>query len=207
VPPPPGDQLKLGFEQWLEWVDSQPELPPVVRAALAHYQFETLHPYSDGNGRIGRLAIVLELMRDGVLRQPILVVSPWFEGRRRQYQDGLLELSRSGHWDPWVRFFASGVTAAADDTRQRIEELLAWRYHALGVVRAAGVSGIAERLAGELIGAPVLTAARVARSHGVSHQGAMNALRRLAGIGLLEEGRRPGRRTFRATPVVEILSQ
>ena len=65
-------------------------MPSVVQAGLAHYQFETLHPFSDGNGRIGRLLIVLQLMRLEVLRHPILVVSPWFEARRSEYQEALL---------------------------------------------------------------------------------------------------------------------
>jgi cell filamentation protein, protein adenylyltransferase len=208
VPPPPGHELRAGFEQWIDWLGSPPpDLSPVVRASLAHYQFETLHPFSDGNGRIGRLLIVLQLMRDRLLGEPILVVSPWFEARRREYQDGLLDLSRSGDWDAWVGFFSTGVAAAADATRERIDELLAWRDQALATVRDGGVSGVAERLAGELIGAPVLTASRVARDHRVSHQGAMNALRRLAGLGLLREGRRRGRTTFFADPVIELLGR
>jgi Fic family protein len=208
VPPPPGDGLRAGFEEWVRWVGSpSAEFSPVVRGALAHYQFETLHPFSDGNGRIGRLLIVLQVMRDGVLREPILVVSPWFEARRREYQDGLLDLSRTGDWDTWVRFFATGVAAAADDTRERIEALLAWRDEALRIVREAGVSGVAERVAGELIGAPLLTASRVSQTHEVTHQGGMNALRRLAALGLLREGERRGRRTFFADRAIQLLGQ
>jgi Fic family protein len=208
VPPPPGDQLQGGVDQWLEWVGTPPaELPPVVRAALAHYQFETLHPFSDGNGRIGRLLIVLQLMRDNVLAEPILVVSPWFEARRQDYQDGLLDLTVSGDWDAWVGFFARGVAAGAEATRRTIEDLLEWRDHAIARVREAGSSGVAERVAGELIGAPALTAGQVAQRHGVSHQGAMNALRRLGTLGLVEEAQRRGRRVFVSPAVVEILTR
>jgi Fic family protein len=208
VPPPPGDLLEAGVDQWLAWVAGAPEdLPPVVRAALAHYQFETLHPFSDGNGRIGRLLIVLQLMRDGVLQEPILVVSPWFEARRQAYQDGLLNLSISGNWDAWVSFFAQGVAAGADATRQTIEDLLAWREEAIATVRRAGSSGVPERLAGELIGAPGLSAGQVAERHGITHQGAMNALRRLSALGLLDETERRGRRVFIAQAVIRILTR
>jgi Fic family protein len=208
VPPPPGHELRDAFEHWIEWAGTPSvDLSPVVRGALAHYQFETLHPFSDGNGRIGRLLIVLQFMRDEVLREPILVVSPWFEARRREYQDGLLSLSRTGDWDSWVRFFATGVGAAADGTRERIEDLLEWRDEALKTVREAGVSGVAERVAGELIGAPLLTASRVAQTHEVSHQGGMNALRRLTELGLLREGARRGHRTFFADRVIQLLGQ
>ena len=206
VPPPPGDQLRAGVDGWVGWVtDPRADLSPVVRTAMAHYQFESLHPFSDGNGRIGRLLIVLQLMRAGVLREPILVVSPWFEARRLEYQDHLLELSRTGDWDAWVRFFASGVGAAADVFRVRIEELITWRDDALATVRDAGVSGVAERVAGELIGSPVLRAPRVARNHQVSPQGAMKALERLRDLGLLSERKTRGRRTFRADRVVELI--
>jgi Fic family protein len=127
VPAPFGDQLRAGFESWVAWVNDPPaDMPPVLQAALAHHQFETLHPFSDGNGRIGRLLIVLQLMRQEVLRHPILVVSPWFEARRLEYQDALLALSQTGIWDDWVRFFATGVGAAAATTHERVDELVSW---------------------------------------------------------------------------------
>ena len=209
VPPPPGTPLRASVEQLVAWIREPPaDMPGVVRAAMAHYQFETLHPFSDGNGRIGRLLIVLQLMRERVLREPMLVVSPWFEARREEYQDGLLELSQTGDWDAWVAFFATGIAAAADTTRERIEALLSWREATLRLVRDAGISGIAERVAGELIGMPVLRASRVAKDHHVSHQGAMNALRRLTELEILQERQtRTGRKVFRAREVIELLSR
>lgn len=208
VPAPPGDRLRAGIDDWLTWVNDPPAgISPVVQAAIAHYQFETLHPFSDGNGRIGRLLIVLQLMRRGVLEQPILVVSPWFEARRTEYQDALLDLSRSADWDRWISFFATGVAAAADSTRHRVIALFEWRQETIAVARAAGLTGVAERLAGELIGAPVVKAADVAANHGVSQQAAMNALRRLVTLGVLEERRRRGRISFIAPRVLELLSR
>lgn len=208
VPAPFGDQLVSGFENWIGWINAEhDEMPSVVQAALAHYQFETLHPFSDGNGRIGRLLIVLQLMRLVVLRHPILVVSPWFEARRSAYQDALLSLSQTGRWDDWVRFFAAGVRAAAATTHSRVDALITWQEETLTHVRTAGVSGVAERVAGELIGAPILRASQVATRHQVSHQGAMNALRRLAELGIVQERLREGRVSFTAGPVVALLSQ
>jgi Fic family protein len=208
VPAPHGDQLKGAFEQWVTWVSRQDlPLPPVVQAGLAHYQFETLHPYSDGNGRIGRLAIVLQLMRLGVLRYPILVVSPWFEARRTEYQDALLALSTSGNWSHWLAFFATGVLDAAETTHHRIEGLLDWQDDALRRVRESRASGLTERLAADLIGLPILRAGQVAQRYGVTHQAAMNALRRLEGLGLLAAEAGRGRVTFRAPEIVELLGQ
>lgn len=207
VPPPPGDQLRAGLEDWLVWLREPPtDLAPVARAALAHYQFEALHPFSDGNGRIGRLLIAMQLMQDQILREPILVVSPWFEARRSEYQDQLLALSQSGKWDEWVSFFATGVEASADTTRARVEAVLEWRTKVLVTVREAGVSGVAERVAGELIGAPIVRAPQIARAHEVSPQGAMLALRRLAELGILREDRMGGRVSFVAGEALQLLA-
>lgn len=206
VPPPPGASLRAAVADWIEWIrDPPPDLSPVVRAAMAHYQFETLHPLFDGNGRIGRLLIAMSFIRDGVLREPILVVSPWFEARRGAYEDGLFQLSVSGEWDAWIRFFATGVRDAADTTRMRVERLMAWREEALGRVRAAGVSGVAERVAGDLIGSPIVRAPLIARQHHVTPQGAMLALRRLAELGIVHEERVGGRVSFVANDALDLL--
>lgn len=207
VPPPPGDQLRAGLDDWIRWArEPPPDLSTVAQAALAHYQFEALHPFADGNGRIGRLLIAMELVQRRVLREPIFVVSPWFEAHREDYQDGLLMLSRTGNWSEWVRFFAAGVTASADATRSRIENLLAWREVTLERVRGAGVSGVAERVAGELIGAPIVRAPQIARIHGVTPQGAMLALRRLAALEIVTERRVGGRVSFVAVEALGLLA-
>ncbi|MGD9695473.1 MAG: Fic family protein [Thermoleophilia bacterium] len=206
VPPPPGDRLSAGMDAWIEWVDDPPrDMPAVLQAALAHYQFETLHPFSDGNGRIGRLLIVLQLIRRSVLTHPILVVSPWFEVRRDQYQDALLALSRTGRWSDWVEFFATGIAASARSTHERVDTLLTWRDDAIARVRAAGVSGLAERIAANLIGAPILTPGQAARANGVTAQGARNALRRLAELGIVTESNRNGRLVFHSDEVVDLI--
>jgi hypothetical protein len=106
-----------------------------------------------------------------------------------------------------VHFFATGVGAAAATTHERVGALISWRGEALSRVRQAGVSGVAERLAGDLIGAPILTAGQVAKRHNVSHQGGMYALRRLADLGIVVEQTRNGRVTFTARRVVQLLSQ
>ena len=92
---------------------------------MTHYQFETLHPFSDGNGQIGRLLVIVQLLRGAVIREPLLVVSPWFEARRERYQDALLNLSMAGDWDAWIDFFAEGVAAAAAESRTKVEKLVA----------------------------------------------------------------------------------
>lgn len=186
VPPPPGDQLRAGVEALLAWVGHPPELPTVVQAAMTHYQFETLHPFSDGNGRIGRLLVIVQLMRGAVIREPLLVVSPWFEQRRERYQDALLRLSVDGDWNAWIGFFAAGVAAAATESQQKVERLVALQQELRERVQRAGKRGAAERLAGDLVGLPYVTGAAVAQRYGLSSQGAMNAVRSLVDLGVLE---------------------
>jgi Fic family protein len=199
VPPPPGDQLRAGVEDVLSWIDNPPDVPTVVQAAMTHYQFECLHPYSDGNGRIGRLLIIMQLLRGTVIREPLLVVSPWFEARREAYQDALLELSCTGDWDSWIAFFAEGVAASASESQGKVERLVALQSELRANVQAAGKRGAAEQLAADLVGQPYVSRPDVATAYHLSGQGAINAIRTLEELGLLA----PSFRTWRGTQVYE----
>lgn len=128
VPAPPGIDLRASLQDLLDWMSSTAvpaQIDPVVAAAMAHYQFETLHPFHDGNGRIGRLLIVAHLLLQGVLLEPTLTVSPWFETRRTEYYDQLLSVSRRGDWNNYVQFFSTGLEASAKATHQRRTDLVA----------------------------------------------------------------------------------
>ncbi len=124
VPPPPGDELRGGMDAWEKWINADLDIPLLVKAALGHYQFETLHPFSDGNGRLGRLVVTLQLIAEGALKFPILNLSPWLEPRRTRYIDHLLAVSETGDFDPWVAFFAEAVRARADAASKTISSLL-----------------------------------------------------------------------------------
>jgi cell filamentation protein, protein adenylyltransferase len=127
VPSPPGLDLQANLQQLLDWMGNKKvngEIDPVVAAALAHYQFETLHPFHDGNGRIGRLLIVVHLLQQEVISEPTLTVSPWFERRRSEYYDRLLAVSTCADWDSYVRFFAEGLEASAQQTHTRMIALV-----------------------------------------------------------------------------------
>lgn len=186
VPPPPGDQLRAGLENLLAWIDDPPDLPTVVLAALTHYQFETLHPYSDGNGRLGRLLVIVQLLRGALIREPLLVVSPWFEQRRDVYQDALLDLSYSGAWDDWIAFFAEGVATAAAESQRKVERLVELQENLRSRVQEAGKRGVAERLAADLVGVPYVSRADVRDRYSLSGQGASNAINTLVELDILE---------------------
>ena len=208
VPPPPGDQLRAGVEGLLAWAESPPAIPTVVQAAMAHYQFETLHPYSDGNGRLGRLLVIVQLLRGAVIQEPLLVVSPWFEQRRERYQQALLELSCDGDWDAWIAFFAEGVAASAVDSQRKVERLVALQDELRTRVQAAGKRGVSERLAADLIGLRFISRADVARRYNLTGQGAVNAINTLVELGIVEPDHRwRGAQVWVAPAVVSLVSE
>ena len=148
------------------------------------------------------------LLRGALIREPLLVVSPWFEQRRDLYQQALLELSCTGKWDGWIAFFAEGVAASARASQDKVERLLALQNQMRGRVQDAGKRGAAERLAADLIGFPFVGRADVAARYELSGQGAANAIGTLENLGLLRRmGQRHGAQLWAAGEVISILSE
>lgn len=204
IPPPPGDLLRDGLLEWEAWVNtSHPGLPIIATLALAHYQFEALHPFSDGNGRIGRLVIVLQLMRDGHLTQPLLTISPWLEQRRRDYQEHLASVSQTGDFDPWIRFFATGVRTQSDAAVAKIDQLIAFQAHVREIVQQNRIRGIGRDIAEDLIGRPIVTPTFAAEHYDKSYPAANSGIQRLVAAGLLREA--TGRRYDRVFVSDEIM--
>lgn len=209
VPPPPGAELERSLRDMLDWANESRRVgrDPVVAAAMAHYQFEALHPFNDGNGRIGRLLVVLHLMQAGALEDPLLSISPWFEQRRRDYQDRLLEVSATGDWDGWIRFFAEGIEASALDTAARVDRLLRIQEDYANTLREAGASGLIRDLAESLIAFPYVDVSRTAARLNSSYPTVNKAVARLVELRVLRErtGRSYGR-VFEAHAVVAVLT-
>jgi Fic family protein len=207
IPPPPGDQLRAGIDAWATWINAGEVFPLIVKMALGHYQFETLHPFNDGNGRLGRLVCVLQLAGRGELRVPVLNLSPWLETRRREYQDHLLRCSATGEFDTWIRFFAEAVRAQAIGAVEKIDALHDWRDEALDKLVKANIRGVATRITEDLIGYPMITPTAAANRNGVTYPAANTAVNRLVQLGILEErtGRQYGR-VFAARQVLKIIN-
>jgi Fic family protein len=210
VPMPPGTSLDAAVNDFVDWLrpdDGAPQRDPVVSAAMGHYQFETLHPFNDGNGRLGRLLVVVQLLRDHAITEPLLSVSPWFERRRDLYQDHLGALSRTGDWSPWVQFFAEGIEAAAVDTARRIDLLLDTQERYREQIRAAGLRGAIRDIADLLIGTPFVTISSLADAVGTTYQATSTAVGRLEGLKILSEVTgRSQNRIYRASAVVDVLT-
>lgn len=167
VPPGPTalDPLLRDFERFLN--DPGP-MPIAARIALAHYQFEAIHPFMDGNGRLSRLLITLMLCERGALVQPLLYLSADFDRHDDEYRDHLLAVSQRGTWAEWVGFVARGMAEQSRDAVRRAQRLLdLWRAYRQRV-QSAGGSAVVLRLIDELFAAPAITATGAARVMGVS---------------------------------------
>lgn len=209
VPPPPGTALENGVSDWEKWINAEQEMPTLVKVALSHYQFETLHPFSDGNGRIGRLAITLQLIDEKIITHPVLNLSPWLEPRREDYIDHLLTVSKTGDFDPWVLFFAEAVRTRAKAAADTIDNLMALSSEVVEHMRNIGErSAAVASLAKNLIGYPVMTVGRVQQDLDVSFPTANKAIGKLVEAGYLREltGRSYGR-VFRCDRVFDLLRE
>lgn len=193
VPPPPLE-MRAALER-LELFLHDDSLPPLVQIALAHYQFEAIHPFLDGNGRVGRLLITLFLTERGLLSQPLLYLSAWFERTRTDYYRLLMRVSTHGDWSGWLRYFLEGVRVQAGeavDDAKRIVSLLEDYRQQLIVDRARpATSELLDRLSAN----PYVTVREAQQWLGVSDPTARAAIDDLVGYGILTEisGRRWGR--------------
>jgi Fic family protein len=188
VPPPP-ERVTECMGALELFLHDQPETtPPLLKAALAHVQFETIHPFLDGNGRIGRLLIALLLCERGVLREPMLYLSLFFKTHRQAYYELLNRVRIDGDWEAWLDYFAEAVTVTAGqavDTVQRLEAMARRdREQIQGLGRAAGS---ALRVHHELLCRPLATSRGIEAPTGLSHVTVNKALEHLCRLDIARE--------------------
>ena len=186
--PPPAPEMIEALDSWERGLHVDPDrLPLLVRLAIAHYQFEAIHPFRDGNGRVGRLLIPLLLCAHERLSAPLLYMSAFFERHRQEYVDLLLRVSTRGAWEDWIAFFLRGVAECASEGQTLTDGLLALRerYHA--AVRAARSSGLLATLIDDLFRIPTITIGRAAALLGVTHASASANLRKLQALNVVVE--------------------
>ena len=187
--PPNVDDMHEALSDLERFLNEERTLDPVIKAALAHYQFETIHPFLDGNGRIGRLLITLSLMNDGVLDQPVLYPSYELKRRRTGYYDWLTCVRETGDYEGWVGFFCECLLASALDARdsmRRLAELHASSEHTIMTSTRRG-SANALRLLELLEGNPIVDVRFVAEHLGLSESGANSLVGSFVGLGLLAQ--------------------
>lgn len=188
IPPHQDEVPALMGDLELFWHNDQIDVPELVRIAISHYQFETIHPFLDGNGRIGRLLIALYLVNKGLLRKPSLYLSDFFERNRASYYDALMRVRVSNDLLHWVKFFLSAVIETASKGKQTFEGILALRHEV--DAQAFGYGKRAENvqtLLKHLYRRPAVTAGQASEILGVSHQSASALLNKMAEDGILNE--------------------
>lgn len=185
--PPPVPEMKQAFDDLEKFLNQTPTFPALVRLAMVHYQIEAIHPFEDGNGRIGRLLIVFMLCKEELLPQPLLYLSAYFEKHRQTYYRLLLEVSTRGAWNAWIAFFMHGVIAQSNDAITRAKKLTELRDQYHQTLHDARASAAVHQLVDQLFERPATRAPLIATELQVKHQTAMKYLRLLEGHGIVEE--------------------
>jgi Fic family protein len=207
VPPPPEMLLEV-LGDWKKFIHAENELPDLIRLAMIHYQFEAIHPFIDGNGRIGRLLIVLLLCTWGILPQPLLYLSAFFERYRDDYYRLLLKVSQQGAWEEWIEFFLSGMRTQAIDALMVGKSLLALQqqYHALFAIKPP--TRILHPVVDRLLMNPVMSISTLRDVYQVDFNTARKTIDALVQAGIAREITGQQRnRLWVATDILQLISE
>jgi Fic family protein len=205
VPPPP-DDVEPCLAAWEKFLHES-DLPPLITIALAHYQFEAIHPFLDGNGRVGRLLITLFLIERQILPAPLLYLSAFFEASRRDYYDGLRGISERGAWQDWIEYFLLGVARMSEDAINRAARMNAklaeWQKSVAGESTKTPMR-VVELLATN----PFITAKGAAQKLGVAFTTAQRAIERLEKLDIVQQSGTAKRdRVYCAKALLDILEE
>ena len=206
--PPPVPEMQECLNQLERFLHTKTRLPPLVEAALVHYQFETIHPFLDGNGRIGRLLVTLLLCQRNVLTKPLLYLSAFFEKHRQEYYELLFKVSSTGAWREWIEFFLKAVTEQSADavTRSRRLQVLLRSYTQLA--RDKHMPPTAVRLVEFILMKPVINARTAQEFLKVTYPAAQKAISLLEEAGVLTEitGRKRDK-AYAANDILRVLDE
>lgn len=206
VPPPP-EEVPEALGQLEKFLHEQDELPTVIKIGLAHAQFETIHPFLDGNGRVGRLLITFLLTERGLLGKPVLYLSHFFKRHRPEYYDRLQAIRDRGDWEGWLAFFLQGVTEVSDEATETARRILALReLHRAQITDKLGrAAGNGHKVLESLFDRPIVAVADIRQVTGTTYAAANTLAARLTELGILAEITGYARnRRFRYEPYVRL---
>ena len=209
--PPNVDDMNDALRDLERFVNESDRVDPIVKAALVHYQFETIHPFLDGNGRLGRLLITLSLMNDHVLSAAVFYPSYQLKLRRSEYYGRLMDVREKGDYAEWVSFFCDCLLSSAEDAVKSLERLVSLHDANVALIdKTLGRSAInGQRLLGLLEGNPIVNVAFVAEKLGIARTTAGNLINDFAGMGILvqREKEKQRYRTFLYEKYLAIVRQ
>lgn len=208
VPPPPEvvPEALSDLERFLHGDDN---LPTLIKIGMAHAQFETIHPFLDGNGRVGRLLVTFLLCNSGVLHKPVLYLSHYFKRHRQAYYDRLQAIRDSGDWEGWIIFFLQGIVEVSRQATETARRILRMREaHRNAITEKLGyAAGNGHRVLETLYQRPILSVKEVEGITGTTYAAANQLVKRLVKLGLLEETTGQSRnRRFRYTPYIDLFA-
>ncbi|MBV6424239.1 MAG: Adenosine monophosphate-protein transferase SoFic [Steroidobacteraceae bacterium] len=207
--PPPHHAVPAALEDLEKFLHAQDELPPLVKIALAHVQFETIHPFLDGNGRVGRLLITFLLTEYGLLKKPVLYLSHYFMQNRQKYYVHLQAVRTEGAWEAWLAFFLRGVIAVAGEAAETARRIIQLReQHRIAITAHLGrAAGNGHKVLESLFDRPIVTVNDVQKMTGTTYVAANSLVSRLVKLGVLDEMTGYARnRRFRHTPYINLFN-
>ena len=209
VPPPP-DAVPAALGDLENFLHANDELPPLVKIALAHVQFETIHPFLDGNGRVGRLLITFLITERGVLGKPVLYLSHYFKQHRQAYYEHLQAVRDQGAWEAWLAFFLRGVIEVAGEAAETARRILQLReQHRAAITAQLGrAAGNGHKVLESLFDRPIVAVKDVQKMTGTTYAAANSLVSRLVKLGVLNEMTGHARnRRFRYAPYIALFNE
>jgi len=206
--PPPIPEMWEALDALEKFLHESTTIPPLVRIGLIHYQFEAIHPFLDGNGRVGRLLITLLLCAWDILPTPLLYLSPYFESHRDMYYALLKKVSTQGAWEEWLVFFLRGIVVQSRDAVVRIRKLQELRDRYRSMLQSARASARLLRAVDLLFERPVIQTRQLESALGVDFSTAQRYVDRLQGAGIVREVTgRTRNRIYRADEILNVLDK
>jgi len=207
--PPSVDDMQVCMSDLEKYIHAPSKLPPLVRTGLIHYQFEAIHPFLDGNGRIGRLLVILLMCAWGLLPQPLLYLSAYFEAHRQDYYDHLLAVSQQGAWESWLMFFLDGVDQQAQKVTGQLQRLWEIRLKYGEKITGERMQETLAQAIDFLIGQPIITVNQLQEGIGLNNYvTAQRYVDRLINLGILRQlGGRSRNRLFVADEIMQAIEE
>ncbi len=185
--PPPVPEMQRCFSDLEKYIHSDPQEPALIQCALVHYQFEAIHPFLDGNGRIGRLLITFMLLEKGLLSQPLLYLSDFFEQHRDEYYELLLNVSQRGDWKAWLTFFLNGVREQSEDALSTVQQLIDLQKRYRTLATGPKIPNIVSRLIDYLFANPIISISGLSRTWEITYSTVQRGVNHLIEKGILKE--------------------